>query len=382
MRIRRPVPLAPSVALVLFAFACDEAATGSGGADAAPTTDAMADVADGTARPLDARPADAIPTPAEDAAVAPPDAAPVPPDAALDAAGPNPDVAAPAPDAANVGTPCAVDGVAGTCLSTLDCPDDHHPTPGFCPGGADIQCCTPGPPPAPGVCEADVLVRPDSLPPEAPGDAGCPAGMARVESFCVDRYEAALVEVTDAGEVPFSPYHNPGERVVRAISVAGAVPQGYIDGDRAGEACARSGKRLCTDAEWLRACQGPEGLTYPYGDAREAGVCNDARAMHPAIELFPEDPTPFDRLQDACINQLPESVAPTGDHPGCVSAEGAFDLMGNLHEWTADPAGTFRGGFYVDTVINGNGCLYRTTAHDTAHWDYSTGFRCCADAVF
>ena len=55
--------------------------------------------------------------------------------------------------------------------------------------------------------------------------------------------------------------------------------------------------------------------------------------------------------------------------------------MGNLHEWTADPSGTFRGGFYVDTTINGPGCLYATTAHDTGHWDYSTGFRCCADPV-
>jgi hypothetical protein len=62
-----------------------------------------------------------------------------------------------------------------------------------------------------------------------------------------------------------------------------------------------------------------------------------------------------------------------------VSADGIFDLMGNLHEWTADPAGTFRGGFYVDTTLNGEGCLYRTTAHNTLHWDYSTGFRCCAD---
>ena len=55
-------------------------------------------------------------------------------------------------------------------------------------------------------------------------------------------------------------------------------------------------------------------------------------------------------------------------------------MMGNVHEWTADPAGTFRGGYYVDTVENGNGCLYATTAHDTSYSDYSTGFRCCADA--
>jgi sulfatase modifying factor 1 len=39
----------------------------------------------------------------------------------------------------------------------------------------------------------------------------------------------------------------------------------------------------------------------------------------------------------------------------------------------------FRGGYYVDTSLNGNGCLYATTAHDTSYWDYSTGFRCCAD---
>ena len=68
---------------------------------------------------------------------------------------------------------------------------------------------------------------------------------------------------------------------------------------------------------------------------------------------------------------------PTGAEAGCVTAEGAFDMMGNLHEWTADPAGTFRGGYYVDTVLNGNGCLYATTAHDVSYWDYSTGFRCC-----
>ena len=54
--------------------------------------------------------------------------------------------------------------------------------------------------------------------------------------------------------------------------------------------------------------------------------------------------------------------------------------MGNLHEWTADPTGTFRGGFYVDTTLNGDGCTYRTTAHGVSHRDYSTGFRCCAEA--
>jgi hypothetical protein len=87
----------------------------------------------------------------------------------------------------------------------------------------------------------------------------------------------------------------------------------------------------------------------------------------------------FSHLDNACLNQLPDSLDPSGARFGCETDEGAFDMMGNLHEWTDNPAGSFRGGYYVDTVKNGPGCLYVTTAHDISYWDYSTGFRCCAD---
>jgi formylglycine-generating enzyme required for sulfatase activity len=104
--------------------------------------------------------------------------------------------------------------------------------------------------------------------------------------------------------------------------------------------------------------------------------------VHPAVELYGTSASwIYSKLDNACLNQLPNSLAATGSYPGCVSAEGVWDLVGNLHEWTADPAGTFRGGFYVDTKLNGPGCLYATTAHDSSHWDYSTGFRCCADPL-
>ena len=52
-------------------------------------------------------------------------------------------------------------------------------------------------------------------------------------------------------------------------------------------------------------------------------------------------------------------------------------MVGNVHEWTAAKGGTFRGGYYLDTHINGDGCDYRTTAHNHGYHDYSTGFRCC-----
>jgi sulfatase modifying factor 1 len=267
-------------------------------------------------------------------------------------------------------TSCAVGGVSGQCVSVSSCAGVS--TPGRCPGPADIQCCTADP------CRP--AVDPNLGVTEAPGVGGCPAGSVPVADFCVDRFEAALVEQhPDGTETPWSPYLHPGRRAVRAISAAGAVPQGYIDGVTAARACARAGKRLCTDGEWLRACRGARNSTYPYGDRRQGGTCNDARATHPAVELFGDRADPFAHLDSACINQLPDSLARTGANPGCVSADGLYDMMGNLHEWTADPAGTFRGGYYVDTVRNGEGCLYRTTAHDMGYSDYSTGFRCCAD---
>ena len=65
----------------------------------------------------------------------------------------------------------------------------------------------------------------------ARSNAPCPDGMAFVpgSGFCVDRYEASLMEIRpDGREVPHSPYMNPGCTDVRAVVCCGVVPQGYI----------------------------------------------------------------------------------------------------------------------------------------------------------
>lgn len=267
---------------------------------------------------------------------------------------------------------CTAGGLPGTCLDVSECRDTRQPTAGLCPGAANIQCCTPR---YTNTCDPNARPRPNDGLTEAPGVGGCPAGMVRVSTFCIDRYEAFLEE-PDGGT--WCPFVNPGTRPLRARSVEGAVPQGFINQVQASAACVASGKRLCTDTEWQRACRGPTNTTYPYGNTRMTGVCNDRRSVHPAIELYGTGASwVYSHIDSPCLNQLDGGLARSGDFSGCSSAEGVFDLMGNLHEWTADPAGTFRGGFYVDTVINGNGCLYATTAHDVSHWDYSTGFRCC-----
>jgi sulfatase modifying factor 1 len=97
------------------------------------------------------------------------------------------------------------------------------------------------------------------------GSGPCPPEMALAGDACVDRWEAHLVD--------WSPYDAPDDGV--ASAEAGAVPQGYISGAVAQLACAAAGKRLCALDEWLRACQGPDGSTWPYGDAYVDGACND-----------------------------------------------------------------------------------------------------------
>lgn len=274
---------------------------------------------------------------------------------------------------------CSVDAAPGVCLPSAECPRGLDLTSGLCPGDADIQCCT-----DPALaCDPDAAPTPNARLVESSYDPSCPDGMITAGDVCVDRHEASLVVIDDGGRVigSHSPYVHPST-TVRAVSIEGAVPQGYIDADTAQAACAAANKRLCTDAEWLRACRGASDHLYPYGDRPLPGTCNDARANHPAIEyLGTADPSVFSMLGHPCILQVPNGIQTTGAHPQCVTEDGAFDMMGNLHEWTADPAGTFRGGFFVDTVLNGPGCTYATTAHDRSHWDYSTGFRCCADPL-
>ena len=87
----------------------------------------------------------------------------------------------------------------------------------------------------------------------------------------------------------------------------------------------------------------------------------------------------YDGMAHPLINQLPNTVTKTGERSGCTNEAGLFDMVGNLHEWIDDPEGTFRGGFFMDTIRNGEGCTYTTRAHDKTYYDYSTGFRCCKD---
>jgi len=224
------------------------------------------------------------------------------------------------------------------------------------------------------------------LPSAVPG-AACPIEMTNVENrFCIDRWEDALVETLEDGrEVPWPPFGAVEEdgHALRAVSRPRVYPQAYISGAQAARACAAAGKRLCAPIEWRKACMGPGETTFGYGNERITGRCNDS-GRSPMLRLFPQVAVSWTtvgmtEMNDARLNQLDGTLAPTGSHEECTNEYGVFDMVGNLHEWTSDPNGTFQGGYYLDTHRNGDGCTYRTVAHEFSYHDYSTGFRCCAE---
>ncbi len=183
--------------------------------------------------------------------------------------------------------------------------------------------------------------------------------------FWIYRYEASRPDATssDSGAMTFRPCSNPD-----------VLPWSAVTYDQAQAACQAVGKRLCTAAEWLAACQGPSESTYPYGNDYEPTACNG------------ED---LDGISGGGDDDV---LLPTGD-PGmlsaCVSEEGIYDLSGNLREWTDDQRGdtgdpdhvpiyVIRGGGYT-TASPGMSCAFDLSHAVSTVVLPTVGFRCCSD---
>jgi len=127
---------------------------------------------------------------------------------------------------------------------------------------------------------------------------------------------------------------------VFAVSLPSEIPSAFITWFQAQEACANAGKRLPTSAEW------------------QVGVNGTL------------DPVSDDGTTDC--NSTKGEASLTGSRGKCVSARGAFDMVGNLAEWVADwvPLSTacpnwngFSNDFMclagASTIGNGPGALLR-----------------------
>lgn len=166
----------------------------------------------------------------------------------------------------------------------------------------------------------------------------CAPDAVAAGTVCVDRYEASvwrvpqptttnaplvrriqlgiatLLDLESGGATrlgvegdDYAPCANDGQSCagdIYAVSLPSEIPSAHITWFQAQEACANSGKRLPTSAEWQVGANGTP------------------------------DPGPDDRATDC--NSATNLVSSTGSRGACISARGAFDMAGNLEEWVAD----------------------------------------------
>lgn len=92
---------------------------------------------------------------------------------------------------------------------------------------------------------------------------------------------------------------------VFAVSLPQVIPSAHLTWFQAQVACENAAKRLPSNAEWQGAVLGTP------------------------------DPGPDDGVSD-CNTASAFSAVLTGSRASCVSARGAFDMVGNLYEWVAD----------------------------------------------
>jgi formylglycine-generating enzyme required for sulfatase activity len=156
----------------------------------------------------------------------------------------------------------------------------------------------------------------------------------------------------------------------------GVEPRVFIDWYSAKRTCETAGKRLCTEEEWTFACEGEEGLPYPYGYERDGLACNiDHGWIAPDTEAL-MNPT---RTPDE-LKRLWQGV-PSGSMERCVSPFGVHDMTGNVDEWTSSTRkkgyrSILKGGYW--SVVR-NRCRPTTRIHFEGYSNYQQGFRCCTD---
>ncbi len=141
----------------------------------------------------------------------------------------------------------------------------------------------------------------------------CPDDMVYIPTsdggFCIDKYEASA----GSGCKFIEPINQDQTRLnienseCRPESKPQAVPWRNISQDQAKVACAKAGKRLATGQEWMQAALGTPDKDSSWGD-------NDCQVD----------------------NNWEDQPGKTGQAGDCQSSFGAFDMVGNVWEWTEE----------------------------------------------
>jgi hypothetical protein len=156
----------------------------------------------------------------------------------------------------------------------------------------------------------------------------------------------------------------------------GEYPVVMVTWREAAKHCADAGKRLCTEDEFTFACEGPEARPYSGGYVRDAQACVIDRTWR-AVDF-----NAFGVREGARIERELDELwqgEPAGSHPGCVSPFGAYDMTGNVDEWTITSrskglASILKGGYWGPIHAR---CRSSTRSHNEDFYFYQIGFRCC-----
>jgi len=196
-----------------------------------------------------------------------------------------------------------------------------------------------------------------------------------------DRFESDMVIGDAPGGAPPHTHFLPHEVRLEAFwidrypwpNIEGEPPMTDLSWYEAQARCKALGKRLCTEAEWEKACKGPRGLRYGYGDRFEPDWCH--------TDIVGS-----------------EELAAAGEHPRCASGYGVVDMLGNVNEWVSDlrrsndnhglpwPTGSHRG----YPILRGGDlgmagrmltCSFRNHSHNMEYTGGDDGFRCCRSAA-
>lgn len=220
-----------------------------------------------------------------------------------------------------------------------------------------------------------------AAPVTAASDGACPDGMMFVEGDHCQYWEQVCLRWDD-------PIGQPTKRVCAEfkkpsvctsarqrmsfcidrdefVAQGDQVPLRGVSWTQADLMCTSLGKRLCNNLEWEFACEGEEGLPYPYGYERAPALCNQDRILRDGRWHANRD------MREA-------------SHATCVSPFGVRDMIGNVDEWVRQPwarpgkRSELRGGWWM---TGRNRCRANTSHHDEKYSGIQTGFRCCKDSA-
>jgi hypothetical protein len=189
----------------------------------------------------------------------------------------------------------------------------------------------------------------------------CAADAVAVGTVCLDKYEESVWRVpdpstTNAGLVSRIRL---GKATVADLELGGATPLGTARDDYA--PCTDDGQSCANDIFAVSLSQVTPSRFITWFQAQQA--CTSARKRLPtnaewqAAVAGTPDPGPDNGTTD-CNTASTFQVAATGSRASCVSAEGAFDMVGNLFEWVADwvPRSTACGSWSI-SATNDLQCL-------------------------